>query len=84
MHAGHFIPKSVGGITLYFHEENVRAQCYNCNINLSGNQYEYSLRLGEKAQELYVLKGTTAKWTTQDYEHKIALYKEKLHDLQTG
>lgn len=27
MHAGHYIPKSVGGIELYFDEENVHAQC---------------------------------------------------------
>jgi len=77
MHAGHFISKSVGGIALYFHEENVHAQCYNCNINLSGNQYEYAKRLGfDKADELYRIKNqVTEKWSAQDYESKIIYYK---------
>ena len=33
-HASHFIAKSIGGLALYFHEENVHGCCYNCNINL--------------------------------------------------
>ncbi len=61
-HAGHFIAKSVGGLALYFHEDNVHGQCYNCNINLGGNSYLFGKRLGEeKVQELYALKGTITK-----------------------
>lgn len=83
IHSGHFIPKSVGGIDLYFNEDNVHAQCYNCNINLGGNQYEYSLRLGDKAQELYKRKGLYTKWTVQDYLDKIEHYKKlSTSDLQ--
>lgn len=74
MHAGHFIPKSVGGLALYFHEDNVHAQCYNCNINLSGNQYEYAKRLGlKKAEELLKLKQQTTK--DFPYLEKIEYYK---------
>ncbi len=36
IHAGHFIPDAVGGLALKFHEENVHAQCWNCNLNLGG------------------------------------------------
>lgn len=75
MHAGHFISKAIGGVDLYFDEDNVHAQCYNCNINLSGNQYEYSLRLGAKAELLYKKKGVFNKWTEQTYLAKIAHYK---------
>ena len=76
LHAGHFISKSVGGITLYFNEKNVNAQCYNCNINLSGNIWEYGQRLGEETvKELYILKNQTAKWTIEDYLEKIEHYK---------
>lgn len=78
MHAGHFVPKSVGGIDLYFDEDNVHAQCYNCNINLGGNQYVYSLKLGEKAKDLYWRKGMYTKWTIADYEAKIEYYKNKV------
>lgn len=78
LHAGHFIPKSVGGLTLYFHEDNVHAQCYNCNINLSGNQYEYGQRLGEeKVKELYALKHKAIQWTVNDYLSKIEEYTIK-------
>jgi hypothetical protein len=74
-HAGHFVPKSVGGLALYFHEDNVRGQCYNCNINLGGCQYEYGKRLGiELSEDLYSLKGKTTKWTVQDYLDKIEHY----------
>lgn len=78
MHAGHFIPKSVGGIALYFHEENVHAQCYHCNINLGGNQYIYGQKLGKKADELYEIKNKVIeKWTVDDYLEKIKYYKDK-------
>lgn len=78
-HAGHFVPKSVGGLALYFHEENVNCQCYNCNINLGGNQYIYGEKLGkEKADYLYSLKGKITKWTIEDYLQKIEYYKSKL------
>lgn len=78
-HAGHFIPKSVGGIALYFHENNVFGQCYNCNINLGGNQYEYGQRLGEKkVAELYKIKQQTNKWSVDDYLEKIKYYEERI------
>ncbi len=80
MHAGHFISKAIGGIDLYFDEENVHAQCYNCNINLGGCQYEYSLRLGkELSDKLYKKKGVFNKWTEDDYKAKIEYYGNLLN-----
>jgi hypothetical protein len=77
MHAGHFIPKSVGGIALYFNEDNVHACCYHCNINLGGNLYEYGLKLGkEKCDELYRIKGQINKVDTNWYLDKIEYYKK--------
>lgn len=79
-HAGHFIPKSIGGIELYFNEENVHGCCYHCNINLGGNLYEYGMKLGkEKVDMLYKIKNTTiSKWSEQDYLNKIEEYTKKL------
>lgn len=78
MHSGHFIPKSVGGIALYFHEDNVHAQCYNCNINLGGNQYIYGIKLGEdKVKELYLLKQKIIK--DYPFQEKINYYKDKIN-----
>jgi hypothetical protein len=76
-HAAHFIPKSVGGIELYFHEDNVHGCCYHDNINLGGNLYEYSLKLGkDKVDELYRIKNVISKWTEEDYLKKIEHYKK--------
>jgi hypothetical protein len=88
MHAGHFISKSIGGVALYFNEKNVNAQCYNCNINQSGNIWAYGQKLGkETVDELYGIKNQINKWTIQDYtiqdyEDKITEYNQKLKDLQ--
>ncbi len=76
-HAGHFISKAVGGVGLYFNEENVRGQCYHCNINLGGNSYVFGKKLGEeKCKELYQLKNQIIK--DYPYEEKIKEYTEKL------
>ena len=82
-HAAHFVPKSVGGLALYFHEENVHGCCYNCNINLGGNLYLYGKKLGEKkCVELYKLKQTIVK--DFPFEAKIAYYKEKNDSLSSN
>jgi 5-methylcytosine-specific restriction endonuclease McrA len=80
--AGHFIPRSVGGLALFFHEDNVHAQCKRCNMPpLCGNQYEYGRRLGEKkVKELRKLQSQITKWSRQDYQDKIAHYQEKLKE----
>lgn len=75
IHAGHFIPKSVGGLALYFHEDNVHACCYHCNINLGGNLYEYGMKLGKrKVANLYKLKQQIVK--DFPYLEKIEYYKD--------
>lgn len=81
-HAGHFIPKSVGGLILYFHPDNVHGSCYNCNINLGGNLYLYGQKLGkEKCDELYALKGKVLKVTPEWYLERIAHYTEEINRL---
>lgn len=41
IHAGHYIVKASCGLDYYFSEQNTHAQCYRCNIHLSGNSVEY-------------------------------------------
>ena len=86
MHAGHYIPKSVGGIALYFNEKNVHAQCYHCNINLSGNSDIYMQRLvakyGEEViEEIRELRQQINKWSIEDYEIKIQHYTTKVEGM---
>ena len=83
--AGHFIPKSVGGLALYFHEHNVHFQCKRCNMPpLCGNQYIYGKyiekRYGEAILlELEALKRQTTKY--YPYETQIEYYKKQLELL---
>ncbi len=74
---GHFIPKSVCGLALYFHPDNVHCQCSYCNLQLEGNRLEYAKRLGqEKVDELYKIKNTViTKWSVWDYLREIEKYK---------
>lgn len=48
MHGGHYITKATCPPKLYFDETNTHAQCYRCNINLSGNWVEYERRMIDK------------------------------------
>ncbi len=84
-HCSHFIPKSICGLVLYFSEKNNKGCCYNCNINLGGNLYEYGMKLGKKkVAELYKIKFETrgVVWDARDYEKKIVYYKRKLAKLE--
>lgn len=79
-HGGHFIKRSVGGLALYFNEDNVHGQCLRCNLWLDGNQYEYGKKLGEeKVQELYKIKNQIIK--DFPYLEKIEYYKNKIKEL---
>lgn len=80
LHAGHFIPKGAGGLILYFNEDNVHAQCAKCNLFLSGNQYVYGKKLGEKkVKELYALKQKIVK--DFPFEKLILEYRQKLSEM---
>jgi len=84
-HAGHFIPKSVCGLALYFSEDNVKCQCVKCNLLLQGNQYEFGKRLGEKkVKELYKIRqeNKELQYTKQDYENLIKKYQKKIKWLK--
>jgi hypothetical protein len=84
MHAGHFITNSVGGLTLRYDEDNVHAQCYHCNINLSGNWVVYRERMVEKHGEEFVKNLEQRRHEiTKDfnYEEKIQEYEAKCEAL---
>jgi hypothetical protein len=74
---GHFIPNSVGGALLRYNLDNLRIQCYYCNINLGGNGSEFYRRLViEKGQQyvddLFLLKQKT----TNALDHYKKLLEE--------
>lgn len=74
---GHFIPNSVGGAYLRYNIDNLRLQCYYCNINLGGNgAVFYKKLLEEKGQQhidtLFQLKEKT----TNALDHYKVLLEE--------
>ena len=80
-HCGHFIKASVGGLALYFNEDNLAGQCARCNLWLDGNQYEYGIKLGKKkVAELYKLK----QQITKDYpfQEKIDYYTARIKHIK--
>lgn len=86
MQAGHFIPRAAGGLALYFDEQNVHCQCYRCNINLGGYGAEYARRLREKfgddiVDDLYQKRNEIRKYTIEDYDNLIEVYKQKFKEL---
>lgn len=85
LQAGHFIPKKKGN-AVYFVEENIHPQCYQCNINLGGygamyNKYMLETYGQEKIDELLALTQTTLKLTIQDLKDIETYYKEALDGL---
>lgn len=85
MHAGHFITGATCSAELYFDETNVHAQCYHCNLNLSGNWVRYEKFMVEKYGQAHVdnlkIRRTLEmgrKMPSEWYVDKIAFYKDKV------
>lgn len=76
---GHFIPSSVGGALLRYHPENLKLQCYYCNINLGGNGSEFYRRLvvesgQEYVDKLFRIKNKTVKADITFHLKLLSLY----------
>lgn len=55
-HLGHFIPKSICSGEMKYAPDNLRPQCYHCNINLSGNWPAYEEHLRKDGIDVDALK----------------------------
>lgn len=74
--AGHFISRK--HYATRWDVDNVHAQCMACNVFKYGEQYKYSLYLGETlASELYLESKKTVKFTDIEIKEMIDMYKEK-------
>jgi len=78
---GHYYTKK-GYPGLYFDENNVRPQCYHCNINLSGNTIIFGERLENEIgtdamEELKNKRHSSVKLTKNDYLELIKEIKQK-------
>jgi hypothetical protein len=79
---GHFIPSSVCSVELRYDLENLRPQCFRCNINLSGNWVEFERHLknekGPDAPE--ELKKRNQQTKLQQYD--VLWYLQKLDEYK--
>lgn len=79
-HTGHFITSSTCSVEMRYSLDNLRPQCYHCNINLSGNwvAYEKHLRADGFDTEKMKQKNEDTKGLQYDilwYERKLAEYR---------
>ena len=78
-HVGHYIPSSVCSAHLRYDLDNLRPQCYRCNIHLSGNWPNFETHLlkdGIDPNELKRRNQETigGKFGSLWYQNKIAEY----------
>ena len=71
---GHFIPKSVCGAYLKYSMDNLRLQCFRCNINLSGNGSVFYRKLVEReGQELVDRLFIEKEMSVKAHDHYLEL-----------
>ena len=85
---GHFHPGSTCSLDTFFHINNVRPQCGNCNLFKSGNPHKYRDRMlkeiGEEALAILdkrVYARPVVKWDVSDYEREIAWLEDMIDEL---
>ena len=77
LQCGHFMSRS--NYSTRWDENNVGVQCYGCNISRSGEQFKFSLYLGNKlSEEMLVKSKQTVKFADVDLIDLINFYTEKV------
>ena len=77
LQCGHFMSRS--NYSTRWDENNVGVQCYGCNISRSGEQFKFSLYLGNKLSEEMLIKSKqVVKFADVDLLQLIKYYTEKV------
>ncbi len=81
-HLGHFIPSSVCSVEMRYSLDNLRFQCYSCNIHKSGNWPAYEAHLMiEKGRDFPdLLKKRNEE--TKNKQYDILWYLQKLEEYK--
>jgi len=77
---GHFIASSVCSVELRYSLDNLRPQCYRCNINLSGNWLEFERHLKQDGVNVEELKQRNE--NTKNLQYDILWYENKLAEYK--
>lgn len=78
---GHFISSSICSVYMRYHLDNLRIQCYNCNINKSGNWLAFEEHLKKDGIDTEALKQLNR--DTQGESYRIDWYEAKLEEYKT-
>ena len=83
---GHCLPKGGYG-ALYFHENNVRPQCYRCNIHKAGDTAVFIMNLIEEIgqdayEEMYKQRHDQMKITQKEYEEMTKKFTNRITKIK--
>lgn len=81
-HTGHFISSSVCSGELRYSLDNLRPQCYRCNIHLSGNWLAYEQRLITDEGKDFVETLKKRNQETKNIKYDSIWYQEKIKKYQ--
>jgi hypothetical protein len=79
-HTGHFISSSICSVYMRYHLDNLRPQCYNCNINKSGNWLAFENHLKKDGIDPDELKQKNE--DTKGKQYDILYYENKLQEYK--
>lgn len=82
-HTGHFITDSTCSTELSYSLDNLRPQCYRCNIHLSGNWLEFEKRLIRDKGEEWVKNLKQKNQQTKGLKYDILWYKAKIEEYES-
>lgn len=75
LHVGHFIPSSICSVEMRYSLDNLRPQCFACNIHRSGNWPEYERHLLADGIDVAALKQRNEDTKGEKYDHHWYLAK---------
>lgn len=80
LQAGHFMSRK--HYSTRWDEDNVQVQCSGCNVFRYGEQYKFSLYLGQElADKLHAKSNQTVKIDTYELQEMIEKYQQKIAEL---
>lgn len=81
-HVGHFISSSVCSGALRYDLDNLRPQCYSCNIHKSGNWIAYEEHLTEEKGPNFVAELKKRNQETKGLKYDEIFYQNLINDYE--
>jgi hypothetical protein len=76
LQCGHFMSRK--HLSTRWNEDNCQVQCAGCNVFRYGEQYKFSLYLGDKlSQQLHIQSKQICKFTDVELQEKIDYYTQQ-------